>query len=72
MLLLEAQILYNYLDVTDSLPNNVMFSFVNNIFVVVDRFGRSLWFNHLEFNTEAIFMVKGVKMAVIGEGIKFK
>ena len=50
---LEAQLLYNYMDGTDLVHHNVTFSFVDYIFVVVDRFGRSLRFCHLEYNKEA-------------------
>ncbi len=32
--------------------------------LIVGRFGRSLQFCHLEFDKEAILMVRGVKMAV--------
>ncbi len=35
--LLEALLIYNEIDVTDSLTHNVTLSFVNNISVVVDQ-----------------------------------
>ena len=40
--------------VTDSLTHNVTFSFVEHYPLVVYRFGRSLWFCHLELEKEAI------------------
>ena len=43
---LEAQLLSNYIDVTDSLSHGTL---------SVDRFGRSLRFCNLEFDVEAIF-----------------
>ncbi len=52
--LLESQLLYNHIDLIDSLTHNVTFIPVDHISVVVDLFGRSLWFCHLEFEQEAI------------------
>ena len=57
---LEAKLLYNLIDVTDSLSlsltHNVMFSFVDHTFVVFfDRIWRSLRLCHLEFDKEAIY-----------------
>ncbi len=42
------------IDVTNLLSHNVMFSYVDHISDVVDPFGRSLRFCHLEFDIEAI------------------
>ena len=54
---LEAQLLSNYIDVTDSLRPSLThgtFSYNAHISVVVDRFERSLRFCYLEFDMEAI------------------
>ena len=56
LFLLEAQLLSNYIDATDSpRHSHGMFSSFRQISVVVDRFGRSLRFCHLEFDEEAIY-----------------
>ena len=47
----------------DSLiTQHVTFSCVDQISVIVDRFGRSLRFCHLEFDKEVILMVTGLKI----------
>ncbi len=51
--LLEAQLLYNWIDVTDSLTSRLALSTISPL--VVDLFGRNLWFCHLEFDKEAIY-----------------
>ena len=43
--ILEAQLFYNYIDVTDLFTHKVMFN--DHIFVVLDPFRRSLLFFHL-------------------------
>ncbi len=52
-LLLEAQLLCNLIDITDSL-HHVMFSFFDHFSVVVNRFLRFLRFGHLKFEKMAI------------------
>ncbi len=51
-LCLEAQLLSNLMDVTDSLTHIRDVSFISQSFV--DRFGRTLQFCHLEFDKGAI------------------
>ena len=50
---LEAQLLYDYIDVTDSLTGRLAVSAISPLFV--DGFGRSLRSFHQEFDKEAIF-----------------
>ncbi len=67
--MLEAQLLCDYIDVTDLFPNSLThgtFSFFGQISVVMDRFGHSLRFSHLELDKEAILMVAGVNITGIG------
>ena len=69
-----AQLLYIWIDVTDSLPaslTHVLFSFVDHISVVLDRFGSSLRFCHLVFDKEAISDRRRVNMADIGGVLEF-
>ena len=62
--LLEAPLLYYYIDVT----HNASFSFFDHIYVklFVYRFGRSLRFCHLKFDEKPFLMAAGVKMVGIG------
>ena len=48
-ILLEAQLLYNKIDVTDSLTDVQLF---RPYLRFVDRFGRSLWFSYFSFSCE--------------------
>ena len=62
--LLEDQLYYNYIDVTDLFTHKVMF--VDHIFVVLDPFRRCLRVFHLEFDRKPFLMDAGVKIAGIG------
>ncbi len=61
--LLEAQLPSNHIDVTDLLRHTVTYiSAISSLFV--DRFERSLWFCHLEFDKEANYDKKRSEIAV--------
>ena len=55
ILFLEAQLLYDFIDVTDSLRHSLTGRVISSTSpLFVDRFGRSLQFCYLEFDKEAI------------------
>ena len=65
----KAQLLSNYIDVTESLTGRLAFSAISPL--LVDRFGRSLRSYHLEFDNEAIddgFMPHSRVLGVRGGG----
>ena len=59
LIFLEAQLLFIYIDVTNSLLHNVTHRTFNYFWAIsslfVDRFGRSLRFCYLEFDWKAIY-----------------